>query len=265
MVLATILVTNDDGIFAAGLRALVTALLAENHHVMVVAPDRERSATSHALTLHEPLRALKHKDLLDAGCTAAFAVSGTPVDCVKLAFHNLLPTRPDVVISGINHGPNLGNDIAYSGTVSAALEAAQQGQVLSLATSHTGGYLLEADFTAAAQFIARFVPKALSMGIPEHTVLNLNVPDPIDGVAVTTLSTRLYHNFYELRQDPRNKDYYWLDGRLIDSNDPPDCDTYAIKQNKVSITPVHLNWLDTHTMTTLHTHLDVVVPPGATP
>jgi 5'-nucleotidase len=248
--LAQILLTNDDGIFADGLRALVKALLARQHQVMVVAPDRERSATSHALTLHEPLRALKHKDLLDAGCTVAYGVSGTPVDCVKLAFHNLVPVMPEVVISGINHGPNLGNDIAYSGTVSAALEAAQQ-SVLSIAASQANGYLPEADFTVAAEFLADLIPQAQAMAIPEHTVLNVNVPAVIEGVAVTTLSTRLYHNFYELRQDPRQKDYYWLDGRLQDSNDPPSCDTYAIKHNQVSITPVHLNWLDHGTMAML--------------
>ena len=254
--MAQILITNDDGIFADGLRALVKALLARQHQVMVVAPDRERSAVSHALTLHEPLRAMKHKDLLDAGCTVAYSVSGTPVDCVKLAFHNLLPMRPDVVISGINHGPNLGNDIAYSGTVSAALEAAQQG-VLSLAASQANGYLPEADFTPAAEFLADLVPQAQAMMIPEQTVLNVNLPEVIEGVSVTTLSTRLYHNFYELRQDPRHKDYYWLDGRLQDSNDPPSCDTYAIKHNRVSITPVHLNWLDTNTLNILQHGLKV--------
>jgi 5'-nucleotidase len=248
--LANVLVTNDDGIYAAGLRTLTTHLLNAGHRVMVVAPDRERSATSHALTLHDPIRAISNPDLIHQGCTVAFAVTGTPVDCVKLAFNSLMTYTPDLVISGINHGPNLGNDIAYSGTVSAALEAARQG-ARSMATSHVGGYLPDVDFNGAAAWITQFVPQAIALHLPTDTILNLNLPDNPTGLAVSTLSNRLYHNFYDLRQDPRKQAYYWLDGQLVDSADTPDCDTYAVRQGNVSVTPVHLDWLDRPTMTYL--------------
>jgi 5'-nucleotidase len=238
-----ILITNDDGIFATGLQTLVKSLLAHQHTVVVAAPDRERSATSHALTLHDPLRAVPYQPLLVAGCQAAYAITGTPVDCVKLAFNSLLTTLPDLVISGINHGPNLGNDIAYSGTVSAALEASHH-HVASVAVSHTAGYLPDANFDQAATFVANWLPQLATMGLPTSTVLNLNIPTQFTGVAYTTLSTRLYHNFYDLRQDPRNKDYYWLDGRVLDEADPPETDAYAVKHQQVSITPIRMDWLD---------------------
>jgi 5'-nucleotidase len=248
-----ILITNDDSIFAKGLQTLVHQLLQQGHTLHIAAPDRERSATSHALTLHDPLRAISYQPLLDAGCASAHAVTGTPVDCVKLAFHSLLTEKPDVVISGINHGPNLGNDIAYSGTVSAALEASHH-QVRSIAVSHTAGYEPDTDFTPAAQFVTHWLDAWMAQPIATSTVLNVNVP-PVFAPepAYTTLSNRLYHNFYDLRQDPRNKDYYWLDGRLVDGNDPPETDAYATKHGRVSITPIRMDWLDVACLKQLQT------------
>jgi 5'-nucleotidase len=259
MGMARLLVTNDDGIFATGLRTLVTHLLAAGHEVMVVAPDRERSATSHALTLHDPLRAFEHGDLLAQGCSRAYAVTGTPVDCVKLAVHHLLANHPpDAVISGINHGPNLGSDIVYSGTVSAALEAAHY-NLFSLAISHAGGYLPDAVFDPAAGFLTEQLPMLLSHPIPPHTVLNINVPPAFSTITVTTLSQRMYHNFYEHREDPRKKGYFWLDGCLMDANDPPESDAAAVKRGEVSITPVRMDWLDVNTYQALQQAYNVAV------
>jgi 5'-nucleotidase len=241
--MAKLLITNDDGIFARGMRSLVNALLEAGHAVMVVAPDRERSATSHALTLHEPLRVFPHEDLLTAGCQVAFSVSGTPVDCVKLAFNQLMPSPPDAVLSGINHGPNLGNDIVYSGTVSAAFEAALHG-VPSVALSHTSGYKPTARFEGIADFVVEHLPDWLQLVLPARTILNINVPEPCTGKAWAKLSARLYNNYYDLRIDPRNHAYYWLDGALAETNDPEDTDTKTTLRGLAAITPVRYSLMD---------------------
>ncbi len=231
------LISNDDGIHAMGMRTLVAELADAGFDVTVVAPDRERSATGHALTLHQPLRA----ETLKLGDSTAYAISGTPSDCIKIAMNSLLDFQPDFLISGINHGPNLGNDIIYSGTVSAAMEGAIHG-LPSMAVSLFNGHRPNADFAIGARFIKQFLPTAHSLKLPNNTILNVNLPaGDIQGVRMTTLSHRQYNNTYERRLDPRNQVYYWLAGELVEGEDVEGTDTWAVLSQLASVTPVRLD------------------------
>lgn len=233
-----ILISNDDGIQAKGIRALVERLSLE-HEVYVIAPDRERSAAGHSLTLHQPLRV----DEVPMGfeVAKAWATSGTPSDCIKIGISEILVKKPDLVISGINHGPNLGADVLYSGTVSAAMEGAVLGYP-SIAVSLTNGHLDSADFVYAANFITKFVPKIADMNFPQKTILNINIPvtngGNATGVEITRLGTRMYTDTYEKRLDPRGKVYYWLAGEIVETGEEEGTDVMAIRQNRISITPV---------------------------
>jgi 5'-nucleotidase len=231
-----ILVSNDDGIGAPGIKALAHALAAE-HEVYVVAPDRERSAMGHALTLHRPLRAETHD--LGGGVAGAWATSGTPSDCVKLAIGALLPAKPDIVVSGINRGPNLGADVLYSGTVSAAMEGAINGfpaVAFSLATFSDEGYERGADF--ALHLLRQIEGRAL----PPKFLLNVNVPalegECYKGVKVTKLGIRRYEDVFEKRTDPRGRTFYWLAGEAVETGEDADSDVVAVRSNYVSITPI---------------------------
>ncbi|HEY9721740.1 MAG TPA: 5'/3'-nucleotidase SurE [Oscillatoriaceae cyanobacterium] len=231
-----ILIANDDGITAPGIIALSRAL-AHEHEVYVLAPDRERSAMGHALTLHRPLRA-EPFDMGD-GVRAAWAVSGTPSDCVKLAVGAILPAPPDLVCSGINRGPNLGVDVLYSGTVSAAVEGAINGYpaiAFSLASFADRGY------EAAAAFAARLVHQIAPRTLPPKFLLNVNLPaledEPYRGVRVTKLGVRKYRDVFEERVDPRGRTYYWLAGEAIEEGEDADSDVVAVRSNYVSITPI---------------------------
>jgi 5'-nucleotidase len=241
-----ILISNDDGIRAKGIHALAKAL-ADAHEVYVVAPAQEQSAQGHALTLHHPLRvddmtALFHKE--GANVISAYAVSGTPSDCVKLAITTLLKETPvDVVISGMNHGPNLGGDVVYSGTVSAALEAAMN-DVSAIATSAFDGYNPLCDYDDACQYLATHLEKLTSLFEAGHArVLNVNVPavpsQDYAGLKLCKLGKRMYKDFYEKRQDPRNITYYWLAGELVAGGCESDDDVEAIRNNYVTVTPIH--------------------------
>ncbi len=235
-----ILISNDDGILANGIRALIESL-SPCHDVYVVAPDRERSAAGHSLTLHSPLRV----EEVDSkyGAKKCWITTGTPGDCVKLAINAILKEdeKPDLVISGINHGPNLGADILYSGTVSCAMEGAIMGYP-SIATSLASLKNEYEDFQFAAKFIAELLNKLDIKKIPSKTILNINIPglekEDISGIAITELGSRMFTDDFEKRTDPRGKVYYWLAGKLI--NEPEDAftDIAAIRNNKISITPV---------------------------
>lgn len=232
-----ILVSNDDGILSPGIQALALALATE-HEVTVVAPDRERSATGHALTLHKPLRV--EKVSLGGNIHAAYAVNGTPSDCVKLAYGTLLKEPPDVVFSGINRGPNLGTDVIYSGTVSAALEGTILGinaVAMSLATFSDVGY------EQAAEFAVSLARTLTHKRLPPKVLLNVNYP-AIAGaqareVRVTRLGERRYSDIFEPRTDPRGKTYYWLAGEVVEVEEDPDTDVMAIRDNCISLTPIH--------------------------
>ncbi|MBC7543095.1 MAG: 5'/3'-nucleotidase SurE [Candidatus Sericytochromatia bacterium] len=232
-----ILVSNDDGIMAPGIRALAETL-AVAHDVYVVAPDRERSATGHALTLHKPLR-VETVDFYK-GVKAAWALNGTPSDCIKLATGALLDAPPDIVVSGINRGPNLGIDVIYSGTVSAAVEGMLMGYP-SIAVSLAA--FDDLHYATAADAIALMVGDVAAYPFPPRTLLNVNVPSlpsaEIAGTVLTKLGVRKYHDRFETRVDLRGRTYYWLAGEIVDVVEDPAADVMAIRNHQISITPVH--------------------------
>lgn len=234
-----ILLTNDDGIFAEGIYKLAKNLSKENN-VVIVAPDRQRSATGHAITMHHPLRANKIK-YYDTNITA-WSVDGTPSDCVKLGVEALLDSRPDIIISGINDGPNLGTDILYSGTVSAAIEGAIQG-IQSMALSLVG--FRDLDFDFAAECSKSLVNTLQKNSLPKDTLLNVNIPNSskkdIKGVKITSLGVRRYSNSFVKRIDPRGQEYYWMGGEVVEEDQREDSDIHAIKENYISVTPIHFD------------------------
>ncbi len=235
-----ILLSNDDGVMAEGIKALTVALSKE-HDVYVVAPDRERSAAGHSLTLHTPIRV----EELDSkfGAKRIWITSGTPGDCVKIGINAILndDEKPDLIISGINHGPNLGSDILYSGTVSCAMEGAMMGYpsiAVSLASMSSEPEL----FKNVAEFTTKFVHKIKDFSFPSKTILNINVPglmpEDLAGVAITRLGGKMFTDEYDKRIDPRGKVYYWMAGELIKHCENDDSDINALRWNKVSITPI---------------------------
>ncbi len=243
-----LLISNDDGIFALGIRTLANTLAETGYDVTVVCPDRERSATGHGLTLHQPIRAQIIEDLFHPWVTA-WSCSGTPSDCVKFALSAILETLPDFVLSGINHGSNLGTDILYSGTVSAAMEGTIDG-IPSLAISLAS--YTATDFAIAAEIVQQLLSKLPT--IPEGTLLNVNVPavpkEEIAGVMLTRQGLRRYIEQFEKRLDPRGKSYYWLAGEVIEDLPQPQAkhlpddvptDVEAIRQNYVTITPLEFD------------------------
>ena len=235
-----ILVSNDDGILSNGIRALIEAL-SPCHDVYVIAPDRERSAAGHSLTLHTPLRVEEVESKY--GAKRCWMTTGTPGDCVKLAINAILDKDelPDLVISGITHGPNLGADILYSGTVSCAMEGAMMGYP-SIATSLASLRNDYEDFHYAAAFVAELLNRLDKYKIPPKTILNINIPglekEDIAGIAITELGSRMFTDAYERRVDPRGKVYYWMAGELINEPEDASTDIAAVRNNKISITPV---------------------------
>ena len=237
-----ILVTNDDGVFAEGLLALKTEL-DKIGNVFVVAPDRPRSACGHSITLHKPLRA--EKVVLEDG-SAAYASNGTPSDCVTLAILGIFQEPIDLVVSGINHGPNLGWDLTYSGTVSAAMEGAILG-VASFAIS-VAGIEPKIVYTAAARFAVDLALLIDNHKLPESALLNVNVPpvaaSDINGVQVTRQGKRRYVGQLDKRTDPTGRDYYWLGGDLPEDDLKEGTDVKAVADGYISVTPVHLDLTD---------------------
>lgn len=228
-----ILVTNDDGIYSPGIRALADQLSLIGH-VVVVAPDRERSAVGHSLTLHSPLRA----EEIQPGY---YSVDGTPTDCVNLGISHLLGTVPDLVVSGINRGGNLGDDISYSGTVAAAKEAALMG-VPSIAVSLEKGPFEYRDFEPAAIFTAQLGSRMPQLDLESEIVLNVNVPvAPFRGARLTRQGKRVYEKAVVEKLDPRGRKYYWLGGGELGHEEEEGTDFHAIHSGFVSITPLRLD------------------------
>lgn len=227
--MAILLVTNDDGVHAAGLAALARAVedLGEVH---VLAPEREQSACSHALTLHRPLRVERVRERW-------YAVNGTPSDCVNLGLLGFLPSLPVLVLSGVNHGGNLGDDVTYSGTVSAAMEGTLLG-VTSIAVSLVDG----GDFEAAGRVARAIATRALVEGLPARTLLNVNVPAgrPL-GVRLTRLGHRVYTEKIVEQQDPRGRSFYWIGAGEPQWGALEGTDMGAIHEGFVAITPLHLD------------------------
>lgn len=248
-----LLISNDDGIFALGIRTLADTLAEAGYHVTVVCPDRERSATGHGLTLHDPIRAEIVNSIFHPA-VKAWSCSGTPSDCVKLALGALVDSPPDLVLSGINHGSNLGTDILYSGTVSAAMEGVIEG-IPSIAFSLASYTSLE--FQVAAIFAKQLVTQLLLQPLPEPMLLNVNVPpvklSEIAGVKITRQGIRRYFDTFEKRVDPRGKTYYWLAGEVIEDVEQPThlhlpenipTDVQAISEKYITITPLQYNLTD---------------------
>ena len=230
-----ILVSNDDGVQSPGIRLLADALRCMGD-VYIIAPDRERSAASHALTLHKPLR-------LDNLGNNIYAVNGTPTDCINLGVNGLLHRKPDLVVSGINRGGNLGDDVTYSGTVSAAFEGTLLG-IPSFAISQVA----ESDykFETAAGFALQLALMIKEKSLPPGVLLNVNVPNLdtafIRGIKITQQGKRIYDkNAVVEKVDPRGKKYYWIGGSRLSWEDTKDSDFSAIENDMISITPLRLD------------------------
>ena len=230
-----ILVTNDDGITAPGLRALVDSL-AEIGTVSVVAPSQERSAAAQSLTLRHPI-------FCEQLAEREWSVDGTPADAMILAFHSLLPQKPDLVVSGINRGSNLGENVYYSGTVGAAMEGAINGVAsiaISLATKSTN-----ADFSPAAGFAKRLSSVVLKEGLPQSVLLNVNVPVEWNGaIRFTRQSPKITRNVLQESKDPRGRKYYWLSEQRLTEDIAADTDHAAILAGEISITPLVIDHTD---------------------
>jgi len=233
-----ILVTNDDGVHSPGLHSLFHAMK-EIGDAYLIAPDRERSAVSHALTLHRPLKAEKLRDHV-------FSLNGTPTDCVAVGVHKLLPEKPAFVVSGINKGANLGDDITYSGTVSAAIESTIMGIpafAVSLAVSNKPSLPLH--FETAADIAGEIGIHILSHSLPYDTLLNVNVPDiepvKIRGIKFTRQGKRIYDGSIQETFDPHGEKHYWIGGGEPYWERGEDTDIQAVYDNFISITPLHLD------------------------
>lgn len=261
--MAVFLLANDDGIHSEGLHILCNRI-SQLGQVYIAAPDREQSACGHAISLHRPLRMLEREI---AGAIQAWEVDGTPADCVKLAIEGeLLPEEPDLVISGINRGSNLGTDVLYSGTVSAAIEATLIGfpaMAVSLCDPSREGFEL------AAEVAAEIASVLLKNTLPKSTLLNINVPgvrrEELAGITVARLGRRQYSKVIERRVDPRGKVYYWIAGEPV-LNSEKDTDIDAIIQNKVSVTPLQFDLTRSDIMPAVSKIIDEVDNlPGGTP
>ena len=233
-----ILVSNDDGIRAEGIQVLARALQ-KIAKVVIVSPDREQSASSHSITLHRPLRIFKHSSW-------QYSVDGTPTDCVVLAVREILRKKPDFVFSGINRGANLGEDVHYSGTVSAAMEGALLG-IPSVALSLVAAEGKKCHFETAADFAKKLCRRMITSDEKKGFVLNVNVPNrpmsQIKGVELSQLGKRNYGELIFKKLDPRGKKYYWIGG-TGHSEDIPGSDGNAIRKGKISVTPLKVDITD---------------------
>jgi len=258
-----ILLTNDDGIYAPGLLALYEVLKSD-HEVHIVAPESEMSAVGHAITLTSPIMV---QAVRKGGAFFGHAVKGTPADCVKIAIQELLDKPPDIVLSGINVGANVGVNILYSGTVSAATEGAFLGirsAAISLAT------LRDPDFRFAARFSKEIIRFMMESDLKDGTALNVNIPavstEKIAGVCLARQGTSRFEERFERRNDPRGNVYYWLMGEKFIENGNPDNDSVALRQNKITITPIHYDLTSERELERLRTiPLPSIIPcpPGA--
>jgi 5'-nucleotidase len=234
--LPVILITNDDGINAPGIRNLVEAVK-DLGKIYVVAPNKPQSGMGHAITIGEPLR-LQKQHIFEG--VEAYACSGTPVDCVKVAVDKVLHRKPDLCLSGINHGANHSINVIYSGTMSAAVEAAIES--IPSAGFSLLDFSIEADFTGARKYVRQIVEQMLKTKLDKHTVLNVNIPakpvELIKGVKVCKQAYAKYEENYVERKDPHGKHYYWLTGEFVNFDKGKDTDVWALANNYVSVVPV---------------------------
>ena len=235
-----ILLTNDDGIYAEGIQTLAKILDKEEHEIILVAPDRERSASGHSITIKDPLRAKEVTFSYLKGVTC-YKIDGTPADCVKLGIEKIVDFEPDLILSGINDGENLGYDVLYSGTVSAAIEAWMMGYnsiAVSLAVRENR------NFEAGARFVNDFLKKLDVTNLSEKTLLNINIPDldkkEITDAFIADLGTSNYVDSFERRVDPMGQQYFWLSGKTKDDF-ARNTDIWAVNHDKIAITPLKID------------------------
>ena len=239
-----ILVVNDDGIDAPGIRKLIS-IMNEFGDVVVVAPDSPQSGKGHAITLESIIKC--NKINIDNGPQDEYSCSGTPVDCVKLALNKLLKRKPDLCVSGINHGSNSSINVIYSGTMSAALEAAVGG-VPSIGFSLLD-YSLEADFSESEKFIKKITKSVLDNGLPSGVSLNVNIPKSvkgkeINGIKICRQAKAKWIEEFDERQDPKNNTYYWLTGKFVNLDNGDDTDERALENHYISVVPIQFDLTD---------------------
>jgi 5'-nucleotidase len=252
-----ILVSNDDGITSPGIRYLIEAMT-QLGEVVVVAPDSPQSGMGHAITIGNTLR-LDKSDLFPG--VEAWQCSGTPADCVKIAKHHILKDRrPDLVVSGINHGANTSVSILYSGTMSAAIEAAMEG--LPAIGFSLCEYGWEANFEHTLPYLISIAKEALTKGIPEGVALNVNFPakqaEPIKGIKICRQAIAKWQEEFDQRKDPNNRDYYWLMGNFVNLDKGDDTDIAAIEKNYISIVPSTFDLTAHHAMAGMNKNWDIV-------
>ena len=235
-----ILVTNDDGVFSKGILALTEAVLPFGD-VVVVAPDKPQSGMGHAVTINNILKL--HPVKYDLPVSAAYSCSGTPVDCVKLAIYKVMHRKPDLVVSGINHGSNSSINVIYSGTMSAAMEGAVEG-IPSIGFSLLD-HSADADFEASQEVVKKLVEAALTKGIPDGVCLNVNIPkgipSSIAGIRICHQAKGYWEDNFDVRTDPYGKPYYWLTGEFKLMDEGLDTDEIALAAGYVSVVPVHFD------------------------
>ena len=235
-----ILVTNDDGINAPGIRTLIS-VVKDIGDVIVVAPDSPQSGMGHAITINSTLHSSritpKNSEIIEYSC------SGTPADCVKLAINELMPRKPDLCVSGVNHGSNSSINVIYSGTMSAAIEAGIEG-VPAIGFSLLD-YSWNADFSQSKDFIRKITLNALNNGIPKGVVLNVNIPavkkSDIKGVKICRQAKAYWVEEFDKRKNPLGQEYYWLTGKFVNKDQGEDTDEWALKNNNISIVPVEFD------------------------
>ncbi|MCC7533982.1 MAG: 5'/3'-nucleotidase SurE [Bacteroidia bacterium] len=245
-----ILVSNDDGITAPGIRNLVDAVK-DLGEVVVVAPDSPQSAMGHAVTIHKPLR-LEKTDLY--GDIQSYKCSGTPVDCVKLAVDKVLHRKPDLMVSGINHGSNSSINILYSGTMSAAIEAAIEG--MPAVGFSLSDFAYDADFSLAKRIAKTIASNIIKNGLPMATLLNVNIPkvseENFQGIRICRQANAKWMEEFDERKDPNGKNYYWLTGKFVNQDKGDDTDEWALANNYASVVPVHFDLTAHHAIPVLN-------------
>ncbi|RZJ98767.1 MAG: 5'/3'-nucleotidase SurE, partial [Flavobacterium sp.] len=247
-----ILVTNDDGITAPGIRTLIE-VMQEIGEIVVVAPDKPQSATGHAITINNTLYLNKISD--DKAPFLEYSCSGTPVDCVKFAVNEVLKRKPDLCVSGINHGSNSSINVIYSGTMSAAVEAGIEG-IPAIGFSLLD-YDWNADFESAKKFIKKIALEVLENGLPEGVILNVNIPKlkekEIKGIKICRQAKAMWMERFDKRKTPQGKDYYWLTGEFVNQDKGEDTDEFALEKGFISVVPVQFDLTAHHAIQTLNT------------
>ena len=235
----TILVTNDDSVHAKGIKELVL-VASEFGNVLVVAPNKPQSGMGHAITITKPLR-MESYNGFDG--VEAYSCSGTPVDCVKLAVFEILKRKPDLLLSGINHGENSSTNVLYSGTMSAAIEGAMEG-IPSIGFS-LADFNSDADFSAAKNVATELIPQIMNKGLPNNTALNVNVPKvsyrDLKGIKVCAQAHAYWEDKFDSRRDQFGKPYYWLTGQFSDRDQREDTDLHYLKMGYATIVPTHFD------------------------